>query len=577
MTRFRRAAALAFAACALASSAARAATETHETGRDVRIVVESDGSAVVDETTHVRLLASGWKGLDVANVEADAVPEPDATITSFDGASFVAHLAAVPPSALHVDPVDAKAIKKGDYAIHFRYRTQLVDSHEVTHDGAMWRVSWTSPPAYEGVDSARVVFDFPAAPTEPSAAGPSTDGPEAAEFLSTLRRGSDRDELELVRLHVARGESITWSARIDPKALSAVHDPTLRPPPAPRAKEIENPLARFGGAWRALFAIVFGGAFFVAAVARARDAYATKSSLKSLIFVHPMIAALLAAITYASGVWLLLTGSTRVATLVFAAAAIAAMLRLKRTKPAPRGPGAWKKLPEDALFGKTEAASLFDLGTARGKIALAVLVVVTLVVSVALRPIDENAWLAVAPMAAPWLSFWLSASLRHQPNASAAARQLRGIFRALRRSGARVAPWGRIPIGRTDIDDLRLLIVPDAALPGLVGIEIAVGWLGCAGGFTPRFELFVRAREATAAAAKMGSLSRAVKAVTGRHPEERVYLLEPLDFSSASVVALALASVRELVDRRLVEPPSSWVGSERRKAIPPANLEARAA
>src|SRR5665213_3627453 len=103
MIRFRRAGAFAigaFSAFVFVSSSARAATDTHETAREVRVVVASDGSALVDETTHIRLLYAGWKGLDVPNVEADAIPESDATITSMEGGTFAAHLSAVPPNAL---------------------------------------------------------------------------------------------------------------------------------------------------------------------------------------------------------------------------------------------------------------------------------------------------------------------------------------------------------------------------------------------------------------------------------------------------------------------------------------------
>src|ERR1017187_5173801 len=95
MIRFCRAnvlALIAFAACAFATPFARASTDAHETARDVRIVVDSDGSALVDETTHIRLFYGGWKGLDIPNVEIDAIPESDATITSIDGGTFAAHL-----------------------------------------------------------------------------------------------------------------------------------------------------------------------------------------------------------------------------------------------------------------------------------------------------------------------------------------------------------------------------------------------------------------------------------------------------------------------------------------------------
>jgi hypothetical protein len=566
MTRFRSAAQLllgVFATCAFSTSA-RASTDTHETARDVRVVVQSDGSALVDETLHIHLFFSGWKGLDVPNVEADAMPEPDATITSLDGGSFPAHLAAVPPNALHLDALEPKAIKKGDYAIHFRYRTSLVANHEVTRDGALWRVSWTSPPVSEGIDGSRVVFDFPAAPTEPSAVDESGAG-DASGFLSTLRRASDRDELELVRLHVARGESITWSARIDPKALAEVHDPVLRPPPQPRKVEVD-PLARFGGPWRAVLAVLFGVAFCIVGASRLRRVVGAKSSLKSLIFLHPLFAMFLASVVYGVGVWLELVGSPRAAVAVFAAASIATMLRVATKKQSPRGPGNWKTLSEDALFDPADARAAFDVSTMLGKISLGAVLAGATMLTFALRSIDPNAWLIVAPMTIPWLSFWFSGAASSEPDARAAARELRSIFRSLRKSGARVVPWGRAPIGRHEVDDLRLLVVPDAALPGLVGIEIAVAWLASAGGFTPRFELFVRARDASAAAGKMSSLSRAIRTVTGRRPEERVYLLSPRDMTDKSAIALVDACTRELVDRRLVV-EKAWAGNERRKPL----------
>lgn len=563
MTRFRSAAQLVLGVLATCASSAHASTDTHETARDVHIAVQSDGSALVDETLHVHLYYAGWKGLDVPNVEADAIPESDATITSMDGGNFPAHLAMVPPNAMHLDALDPKAIKKGDYAIHFRYRTNLVANHEVARDGALWRVSWTSPPVSEGIDGSRVVFDFPAAPTEPSAIDETGVG-DASGFLSTLRRASDRDELELVRLHVARGESITWSARVDPKALAEVHDPVLRPPPQPVKIEVD-PLARFGGPWRAVLAALLGAAFCIAGVSRARRVVGAKSSLKSLIFVHPLFAMFLAAIAYGIGVWLELIGSPRAAVVVLASAALAAMLKVTPKKPSPRGPGNWKTLSEDALVDHADARAAFDVGTVLGKISLVAILVAATALTLTLRAVDPNSWLTVAPMTIPWLSFWFSAS-SSEPDVRAAARELRSVFRSLRKSGARIAPWGRVPFGRKNIDDLRLLVVPDTALPGLVGIEIAIAWLASAGGFTPRIELFVRARDASAAAGKMSSLSRAVRAVTGRRPEERVYLLSPRDMTHESAITLVEACARELVDRRLVT-EKSWTGSERRKVL----------
>lgn len=570
MTCFRRGAA-AFAAALFVSSSAVAATEAHETAREVRISIASDGSAHIDETLHFRLLYSGWKGVDVPGLESDAQPDGQATFTSIEGGTLQGNLTVAAPGVLRLDSLEPKGLKKGDWAAHFSYRTSLVAAHEIARDGALWRVTWTSNAPSEGVDSMRVVFDFPAAPTEPAAANDDTDG-----ILATLRRSGDRDEIDLVRPHVARGEAVAWSVRFDPKALGAVRDPSLRPPPPARPKEIVDPFARFGAPWRAFGAALLGIAFAITAFARSRDA-SSSSVLRSLVGLTPAPAAFLGGIGYGAGTWLELTGSPRSAALVFALTILATAMRARLKKPAPRGPGAWKTIAEPRAF--RVRASAFDLRSLRGLAFLGSLSLVAVVAIVALRSSDVAAWSSVLPAVAPWLVFWVATPRRSLGDVTAAAIALRPIFKAIRATGARVAAWGRLPVGRREIDDLRLLVVPDAALPGLVGIEVAVGWLGLAGGATPRFEVHVRARDATAAAAKLGSLAKAARALTGRRPEERVYVLEPRDGSPKSVVDLVMASAEWLVDRRLVpsaDEPAPWKGAERRKPILAPALSAHA-
>jgi hypothetical protein len=76
----------------------------------------------------------------------------------------------------------------------------------------------------------------------------------------------------------------------------------------------------------------------------------------------------------------------------------------------------------------------------------------------------------------------------------------------------------------------------------------------------------------------MGSLSRA-RVVTGRRPEERVYLLSPRDATRASVLDVVAACTRELRDRRIVAENAAkeWAGSERRKTPNEANSQPQAA
>ena len=561
MTRFRSAAVPAFAFLALASSSARAAVEAHETARDVKIRVEENGAAHVEETLHFRLLYPGWKGVDLTGVEADASPEGQATITSVEGGASAANLTVLAPGTLRLDALDPKGLKKGDYAAHFSYRVDLVANHEVTRDGALWRMTWTSAAPVDGVDGMRVVFDLPAAPTEPAAVD--AEGSDNPGFLSTLRRSEEMDEIDFVRPHVARGEAATWSVRIDPKALPDVRDPVLRPPPAPRAKEAPDPFAEARLPLRAMLACLLGLLFLVTGFAKLRT-IPRKFSAKSLVPIAPHIALVPAAVLYATGVWFAMTGAHARAASVFALVTSLAIVRATRKKPAPRGPGSWKAIADHKALARRP--SIFDLGCLRGDIALLALFACATTISFAARAFDPDAWLSVAPATLPWLAFWLSGTRRSFADVGAAGIALRPVLLALRHAGARVTAWARIPLGRKEMDDLRLLVVPDTALPGLVGIEIAVGWLGLFGGFSPRFEVLVRARDATAAAAKMGSLAKAVRASTGRRPEERVYVLEPRGGDRESAIELVMESAEWLVDRRLV-PAAGWSGAERRKPL----------
>ena len=57
-------------------------------------------------------------------------------------------------------------------------------------------------------------------------------------FVSRVKRSADRDEVELIRPHVARGEAVAWTTRIDPRALGEVNDPRLRALPPPPVVEV---------------------------------------------------------------------------------------------------------------------------------------------------------------------------------------------------------------------------------------------------------------------------------------------------------------------------------------------------
>jgi hypothetical protein len=161
------------------------------------------------------------------------------------------------PGTVRITFDDPKGLRRGNYVVDVKYRLDLVATKAIARDGAMWRIAWASPPSSEG-QSARVVFDLPPAPTEPGLA-------QAADetTMATLHRLPDKDRLELERVHVPHGEVVTWSVRVDPKALPLVTASYLRPPVATQAPEsaasgIEIMLVACGFAVLAgLFAMAF--------------------------------------------------------------------------------------------------------------------------------------------------------------------------------------------------------------------------------------------------------------------------------------------------------------------------------
>src|SRR6185295_119831 len=125
-----------------------------------------------------------------------------------------------------------RGVSRGVFLFHVRYRKNLLSGDSIRRDGAMLKVGWTGPAWQEGLDNAKCTFVFPPAPTEPRPPGIATnpgaeeDEDETDVFLSQVRRSPDRDEVELIRPHVARSEAVRWSVRVDPRALSA-NDPRV--------------------------------------------------------------------------------------------------------------------------------------------------------------------------------------------------------------------------------------------------------------------------------------------------------------------------------------------------------------
>jgi hypothetical protein len=142
-------------------------------------------------------------------------------------------------------------------------------------------------------------------------------------------------------------------------------------------------------------------------------------------------------------------------------------------------------------------------------------------------------------------------------------------FRRLRSTESlRVAPWARL-VESPDVafaaDELRLLVLPRASMPGLVGVELGLAWSSTPVGWTARPEVLARVVDGTPAAAKLVAELPAVRLIPGRRPEERVAVLTPRTPTRRDGIALTRAVARALTDRRAASPPTAWTAAERRR------------
>ena len=561
--------------------------EIHETSDDVRIEVADDGAAVVSHHLRYRVVAGHFKTIDLVGIDARAQIAPEAVVVAEKGGGTEITARAEPvdkaPGTLRILIDDAKGLGRGTYLVDVRYRLDLVGVHALSRDGAMWKLSWTAPPAAEGHDGARIVFDLPSAPTEPRLAATA----ETTTTLATTRRGAGRDELELVRAHVPRGEAVTWTARVDPKAFPRVVTPELRPPPpheaAPPSLLAAN-LTKIAAAG-ALTALAFAlGALCRAKQNAVRRAAALQGALaRPLVTVPgarrlPVLAPALYAIVTTLGLVALLGPSpTAGAILVVLGMALAAH-RAPALIARPRGPGEWRPVPDRVLL-PSPAGPLptdgLDVGTARGRLVLAASIGVVGVVAVLARSRmpELSIALPIASSAILPLFFTGTRAQMIPSRPAVAATLLRpardALAAAVDLNHVEVATIGRVVDPSGAFDELRLACAPKDRTPGLRAVELAVAT--CPSG-SAAHEILLRFEEDSAAAdriARLAPLMGAAPVLRGRAPTERVARLVPDEPSATAAATLLGRLVLALEGRRASDrrgPPASarWAGPERR-------------
>jgi hypothetical protein len=543
--------------------------ESHETGDEATVRVEADGAASVRHQIRWHIVRGPFKSFDLVGVDANAVLEPDVPIGGDTSKDLLAHLSRKDEHTVRVTVDEPRSLMRGNFTFDVRWREDFVHSRALVRDGATWRLQWSAPVASDGFDSARTVFDLPGAPDAPQPIVPDTGALDDAA-VATLARQEGRDSLELVRPHVARGEGVAWTLRIDPRAMGLVADPRLRPPaeaappPEPdRVREVSLAGALGGLALAFALLVMHKGRSYAAACK------SVGAACSGLVPLGEVPRALLAGSLLAGGVGLQLFGESTAGAACVAAAAVAAALRSPVARQAARGPGQWLAMTPEQAFGRARPASNWlDVGTGAGRATAVVFAVIAAGAAVALRHFDPRApWLVAldAVVLVPLLVTGRAAQLPPDGAKSAVPWMKRAYRKLAALAGLRVTPWARVDaVGRAD--ELRLLVLPRVAMPGVVGVEVGLAWSATPVGWASSPEVLVRVLEGSAAAARVAAVAQGMRPVPGRRADERVVRLVPAAPTRAGTARLVREIARELTDRRVAVPERAWKGPDRRAA-----------
>jgi hypothetical protein len=558
---------LAAATAAIAMLAARGAhawQESHQTGDDVRVHIDPSGGAQVELGVRWHVVRGPLKGVDLLSIDPAAAIETDVTILAEDGKTFTGHASRRDEHTVRITVDEPRALMRGTFVFGVRWHVDLVAARALTRDGATWRLSWSSPVATDGFDAARTVFELPAAPDAPVPIVPDTGAIDDA-VVSSLRRDPSGDVLELVRPHVARGEAPVWTVRVDPRALPQVVDPVLRPlseakaPPEPDRVR-ESVLAAGLG----LLALLFGVLVHRRARAFAASASARGVKSRAILPLPDGIRAALAGVSLAAAAGLEIAGHATLGAAFVGLATLAAALRAPECRPFARGPGRWLVLsPEEAFQAPSTGRVhvVLTLGMA--------LTVLFAIGALAQRFDAEGAWL-VAIDAVALLPLALTGRTSQLPpdGATSAARWLGRVHALLSRiPSLRARPWARLPVDGARPEELRLLVLPRAAMPGLVGVELGLAWSQTPVGWASTPEVLARFLDGSAAAARLAREMPSARSVPGRRPDERVVRVLPRRPSRRHSAALVRTLAEAFTDRRTEV--LAWSGSERRSPLPP--------
>ena len=567
---------LVFVAMAFAAADAQAWVERTVRSDSVTVDLERDGTATVTHEILLGVRGGPLPEIAVEPVDEDATLLDGATVTRAESgraAGLPLPLSATKNGArvvLHV--IGMKGLRSGTHQIRFSYRTNLEAAGKLEPGKSSTSVEWTGPSFADGIDSARVVFRVPRGAVPPRLASARAGGDAVTitddadgVFLGTFRRAMDKDELEVVRPHMAKGEAVPWRITVDASTFDVRAAPRSEEPPAlapevavkgsaPRRAPDRRPLYAVAAALAALLALlVVLKSRWVDEACRRRGARA-----RPLLPLHAVLRGLLAGLAAVGAVLAALetTEPLLAAGAMLLSMALATHLPPRLSAPL-RGPGKWVHLDAEAAFqaGRAEErlpGRFVDSGTGPGFVVFAVLL--SLIVGAAIVVLRRSAYegLCVALSSALLFPLFCTGRGGELPESGCAAPRelLEWLMTALEgMSSMEVHPLARVPQGAAEPDELRLLVLPKPALPGLVAVEAGLDFHQGMLGVLPLPYVIVRVLENSEAAEAM---PRGLLWTRGRSAEERVAVLRP----KVPTRKVTLELVKHLARRLSVATPS---------------------
>ena len=531
---------------------ARAWVETQIVSDVVTLDIGADGWANVAHELELKVRGGPLLAYEVDGIDSDALPTPGATIER--KASGTQATTALPlllhrgdDGSLRLEIDSDRGLRYGSYVFRFGYRTNLKERGLLQPEGSVANLRWVSPRFVNGVDSMKVVLRMPPGDMRPQLPnGASTDfstdldNASGGVFLASVRRSASKDEVELVRPHVAKGEPVVWRIQTSGRAFGfSPADDARRAVPALLARSEAKAVRRNGLGLLLSGLVAFAFATLVFVKAQILGSHATRfhATVRGILPGGPTLRSLAAGLFLGASVLLVwrsvhIVGACSLAILAMLFAGHRALV----VRQAPRGPGRWLPLhPNDVFAVSVGRARLLDATTLAGAATLALTMGALVAVRVLLLKPTMEANMTLALLLVLLLPVFLSGRVAQGPVAVAVRGPiwLKWLAQRLQADDElRLSPWARLPDAASEPDEIRLRVMPRKPRAGLLAIEIALQ--APHGVLEPC--LVIRARDGSDS---YQALAQFVGWVRGRRPGERVVIVHPKLPTRRMTLALA--------------------------------------